>query len=266
MKTTTLSGAATALLRQRLSLTPIVDLPGELVPASLTDGYELQQALNQQLVAAGMGEMVGHKIGCTTPVMQAFLNIRQPCAGRIFARTVMQRHGTVPRHGFVRIGMECEIAVRLQRDLPPRAEPYTREDVAPAVGEVMAAIELVDDRYRDYRTLGVATLIADDFFNAGCVLGEPVRDWQSLDLARVTGRAQINGSEVGVGTGSLVMGHPLNALAWLANAQHEHGLTGLRAGEFVMLGSVVETKWLNAGDRVRIAIDGLGEVGLDIED
>ncbi len=263
---TTIARAASLLMRQRLALTPIVDLPDDLVPASVTDGYAVQQELNRQLVEAGMGDMVGHKIGCTTPVMQAFLNIPQPCAGRIFERTVMHRHGRVPRHGFVRLGMECEIAVRLQRDLPPRAEPYAYEDVVPAVGEVMAAIELVDDRYRDYRTLGVATLISDDFFNAGCVLGEPVRNWQSLDLAGVTGRAQINGVEVGVGTGALVMGHPLNALAWLANAQHQHGLPGLRAGEFIMLGSVVETKWLNAGDQVRISIDGLGEVALDIED
>ncbi len=263
---TTITQAASELLRQRLSLAPIANLPDTLAPASVTDGYMIQQELNRQLVVAGMGPMIGHKIGCTTSVMQAFLSINQPCAGRIFGNTVMHRHGRVPRHGFVRIGMECEIAVRLQRDLPPRAEPYTREDVVPAVGEVMAAIELVDERYHDYRTLGVATLIADDFFNAGCVLGAPVRDWQQLDLAGVTGRAQVNGIEVGVGKGELVMGHPLNALAWLANAQHEHGLPGLKAGEFIMLGSVVETKWLNAGDRVRIAIDNLGEVALDIED
>ncbi len=263
---TTMAPAAAALLRQRLSLTPITGLPAGHAPATTTEGYALQQELNRQLVEAGMGEVVGHKIGCTTSVMQAFLGINQPCAGRIFGNTVMHRHGRVPRHGFVRIGMECEIAVRLQRDLPPRAEPYSRQDVASAVAEVMAAIELVDERYRDFRTLGVATLIADDFFNSGCVLGDPVHDWQALDLAGVTGRAWINGAEVGVGKGELVMGHPLNALAWLANIQHEHGLPGLKAGEFVMLGSVVETKWLNAGDRVRIAIDHLGEVTLDIED
>jgi 2-oxo-3-hexenedioate decarboxylase/2-keto-4-pentenoate hydratase len=63
----------------------------------------------------------------------------------------------------------------------------------------------------------------------------------------------------------MVLGHPLNALAWLANAQSEHGLPGLKAGEFVMLGSVVETKWLNAGDRVHIEISGLGEAKLDIQ-
>ncbi len=262
----TITQAARELLRQRLSLEPIDNLPADLAPGTVNAGYAIQAELNRQLVLAGMGDMVGHKIGCTTPVMQAFLGIGHPCAGRIFRSTVMQQRGRVPHRGFVRIGMECEIAVRLQRDLPPRAEPYAREDVAPAVGEVMAAIELVDERYRDYRTLGVATLIADDFFNSGCVLGEPLRNWQDIDLADVTGRVKINGIEVGSGKGQLVMGHPLNALAWLANAQYAHGLPGLKAGEFIMLGSVVETKWLNPGDRVGIQIEHLGEVTLDIED
>ncbi len=262
---TTTRPAAELLLQQRLSLTPIEPLPSALAPRSLTEGYAIQTELNRLLVDAGMGEPVGHKIGCTTPVMQAFVNINQPCAGRIFSRTVLQRRGTVPRHGFVRLGIECEIAVRLCRDLPATVQSYDREAVSEAVGEVMAAIELVDERYRDFRSLGVPTLVADDFFNAGCVLGEPVADWRGLDLAALCGRTWINGSEVGSGRGELVMGHPLNALAWLANAQFEHRLPGLKAGEFVMLGSVVETQWLSAGDRVRIAIDGLGEVALDLD-
>jgi 2-keto-4-pentenoate hydratase len=259
-----IQAAAQELMRQRLSLTPIVSLPEDLAPQSVTEGYAIQSAINTLLIEAGMGDLVGHKIGCTTPVMQAFVNINHPCAGRIFSKTVMHEHGRVPRHGFVKIGMECEIAVRLSRDLPPQSAPYTQETVAPAVAEVMAAIELVDERYDNYRALGIPTLVADDFFNAGCVLGRPVSDWRHLDLAALTGRAVINGIEVGRGVGSMVLGHPLNALAWLANAQAEHGLPGLKAGEFVMLGSVVETQWLNAGDRVQIDISGLGQVKLDI--
>jgi 2-keto-4-pentenoate hydratase len=55
------------------------------------------------------------------------------------------------------------------------------------------------------------------------------------------------------------MGHPFEALAWLANLRARSGL-GLRAGEFVLLGSVVETRWVSAGDEVVVAIEGLGEV------
>jgi 2-oxo-3-hexenedioate decarboxylase/2-keto-4-pentenoate hydratase len=97
-------------------------------------------------------------------------------------------------------------------------------------------------------------------------LGDPVTDWHHLDLAALTGRTWINDIEVASGVSSLVMGHPLNALAWLANAHGEHGLPGIKAGEFVLLGSVVQTQWLNAGDRVRIEVSGLGEARLDMDD
>ena len=140
----------------------------------------------------------------------------------------------------------------------------TRDSVANVVGAVMAAIEIVDDRYANYRTLGVPTLIADDFFDSGCVLGDPVGDWRRLDLARLTGTTSVNDVDVGRGTGALVMGHPFEALAWLANSRAKHGLGALHAGEFVLLGSVVETKWLNAGDRARVEIESLGAVTLDV--
>ena len=76
---------------------------------------------------------------------------------------------------------------------------------------------MVDDRYADYTTLGTPTLIADDFFNFGCVLGPAVTDWRelNLDLASIGGRMLINGEDVGQGRGSDILGHPLEALAWL---------------------------------------------------
>jgi 2-keto-4-pentenoate hydratase len=256
--------AATLLLDQRLSLEPITDLPLALRPQTEAEGYGLQRVLNGLLTIAGMGRQSGHKIGCTTAVMQKFLNVPNPCAGVVFEKTVLRGAARVPRSGFVKLGIECEIAVELARDLAPTGAPVDRDAAAGAIGAVMAAIELVDERYKDFRTLGVPTLIADDFFDSGCVLGNPVRDWRKLDLAGLSGVTYLNGVESGRGTGALVMGHPLEALAWLANARARHGLDTLKAGEFVLLGSVVETNWLNAGDAVRIEIEELGELSLEV--
>jgi 2-oxo-3-hexenedioate decarboxylase/2-keto-4-pentenoate hydratase len=107
-------------------------------------------------------------------------------------------------------------------------------------------------------------LIADDFFDAGCVLGEQVTEWQALDLPSLIGVTCINGVEVGRGRGADVMGHPFEALAWLANSFAQRG-KHLRAGEFVFTGSVVETKWVSRGDRVVTTIEGLGKVEATFE-
>jgi 2-keto-4-pentenoate hydratase len=240
------------LQRRRLPM-----LAPDLRPNDEIGAYAIQEAAHRLLTASGHGQIVGHKIGCTTPVMQAFLGIANPCAGGIFSSTVY-RNSVEPRYSdFLHVGVECEIAVRLERDLPAAEGPFDRSKVGAAVGACMAAMEIVDDRYVDYKTMDTPTLIADDFFNAACVLGPEVCDWRELDLAALTGTTSINGVEVGQGKSSAVMGHPIEALSWLANSRARRGL-GLRRGEFVLTGSVVETRWVSAGDQVIVAVSDLG--------
>jgi 2-keto-4-pentenoate hydratase len=82
---------------------------------------------------------------------------------------------------------------------------------------------------------------------------------------KVVGRAVINGKEAGRGTGADVLGHPHNALAWLANHLAADG-RGLHAGQIVLTGSLVKTVWLNAGDSVVMELSGLGTVAADFRD
>lgn len=249
--------AASALSAGRLACERMGLLPSDVRPADETEAYHVQDALHGLLEADGFGSPAGHKIGCTTPVMQSFLGIRNPCAGAVFDSTVREVTGLFDFDQLLHPGVECEMAVRLGADLPPDDAPYDRDSVAPAVGAVMAAIELVDDRWVDYKSVDTPTLIADDFFGAGCVLGSPVRDWNRMDLTSVEGSMYINGTSVGSGTGADIMGHPFEALAWLANSMAGRG-RGLRSGEFVLLGSLVETKWVERGDLVTIEQPGLG--------
>jgi 2-keto-4-pentenoate hydratase len=125
----------------------------------------------------------------------------------------------------------------------------------------MAAIEIVDDRYRDYAALGAPTLIADDFFGAGCVLGPAVADFDPTRLAASRARMRIDGRDVGAGVGTDILGEPLEALVWLANNLAQRG-QHLRRGEFVLLGSLVQTQWVAAGQSVEIENDALGSAGV----
>ncbi|MGH7223920.1 MAG: fumarylacetoacetate hydrolase family protein, partial [Gemmataceae bacterium] len=110
-----------------------------------------------------------------------------------------------------------------------------------------------------WETLGAPTLVADDFFAAGCVLGTEIARSAAPDLLQVTGRALLNGIEVARGSGADVLGHPAHALAWLANHLATEG-RGLHEGQLVLTGSLVKTLWLKAGDRVVMDLSGLGKV------
>ena len=252
--------AAEIIAAARRGRTPLGPLPANAAPRSEAEGYLIQHALHG-LLAADCGVRVGYKIGCTSAVMQQYLGIPHPCSGGVFAKGVHGSGVSLPAKNFVRVGVECEIAVRLARDLPATAVPFTADTVSQAIADYLPAIEIVDDRYSDWQTIGAPTLVADDFFAAGCVLGKPVARSAAPDLLDVIGRAVINGIEVGRGTGADVLGHPHNALAWLANHLAVEG-RGLRAGQIVLTGSLVKTAWLKAGDKVAMELQGLGTVSV----
>lgn len=232
--------------------------PAELEPDDVAEGYRVQALVHDRLTSAGFGARVGHKIGCTTPVMQAYLKIDHPCAGEVFASTVWDHAVERPLAGYHRIGVECEIAARLGADLPDIGTPYDRDSAGAAVEALMPAIELVDDRYSHFPSFSAPVLIADDFFNAGVVLGPPCTEWRSLDLEEIVGEMFIDKVRAGSGHGRDILGHPLSALAWLANHRVAIGQP-LKAGAFVMLGSVVKTVHFTAPAEVVIRFEHLGE-------
>ena len=255
--------AAAVLATARLARGRFPGFDPDLHPADEAEAYAVQAALHDALTAAGEGPWAGHKIGCTTQVMQDYLGIRNPSAGGVLAAEIHPSPARVAPRGATRLGVECEVAVRLARDLPGGA--CTVDDAAAAVGACMASIELVEDRYVDYPALDAPTLIADDFFGAGLVLGPEHAGFDPRALAGTTASMEIDGVEVGSGRGADILGDPLVALAWLADALAARGAC-LRAGEVVTLGSLVATHWVEPGMRIRVANDPLGEVVLEVAD
>jgi len=257
-----LSAAAEQLFAVRKNACAIDELPKAIRPADINESYKLQEILNKKLLSS-LGDPVGYKIGCTTRVMQEYLQISHPCAGRIFESTVQSGSGVYSARELCRPGVECEIAVLIEHDMPD-GQTYTARGVAEFTNTVMASIELVDDRWTDYQSVAVHSLIADNFFGAGCVLGQPASPGFE-EVASATGTLRINGVVTGSGSGVDILGHPYEALAWLANHQVGRG-TPLRAGDYVSLGSVVKTHWLEVGDVVEIEFAGLGGCSLTLQD
>ncbi len=237
---------------------PIEILPAELYPQDLDEAYAIRRAFQEIEETEGRGTIAGYKIGLTTPVMQKLCGVGEPCYGAIFAREVHHHRAQLTSADYCRLGVETEIAFRLGDDLPRGSGPG---QIAAAVEGCMAAIELIEDLHYDYKRLDAAAMVAGNVWNAGVVLGTPVIGWRDQDLARARARLSINGQEIGSGNGGDVMGHPLNALAWLADKLGAAG-TPLRRGMIVMTGSMVPIRYPAAGDRVVIEISGLGTAEL----
>ena len=251
--------AAQIIASARIGRIPLGRLADDCRPPDEAAGYAVQEVLHTVLAERGWGPLAGYKIGCTTAVMQAHMNLTSPCGGGVFQSRVHHETADLVASDYVRVGCEIEIAVRMGADLTPDRAPFDRDTVAGAVESCMAAMEIVDNRYEDSSAMGTATLIADDFFGAGCLLGEPVTEWRDLDLTAAVGRLMVDDVEIGRGKGGDVMGHPFEALAWLANNLANRGSL-LRRGDMVLTGSLVAVHYAAPGETVEIAIEGLGGV------
>jgi 2-keto-4-pentenoate hydratase len=240
-------------------------LPPELAPRTGEEAYAIQDAF-VALRAEKLGAIVGYKMALSTPEMRRFVGVEHPQAGAMLESTIRRTPASVRVADYLRLIVEFEIAVEMAEDLPAADAPFSRERVAKAVGAVMPALELADDRNADYAELRKHPfeLIADNTWNEGAVLGYPIKEWQDLDLAAVRGVAFINGQPVGEGRGADAHGHPFNAVAWIADHLAAHG-RGLLRSDVVITGSLITSKQVKAGDLVKFSVESLGDVELRVD-
>ena len=229
--------------------------------APLDDAYRIQDALHRLLAGAGRGAIVGWKIALTSKAMQQMTGVDQPAAGAIFASLVHPSPARIDVRAYHHLGVEFEVAVRLADAMPAGGAPWTRASVADRVAACVPAFELVEDGNADYKQLDAFTLIAQNTWNGGVVLGT-AGDWRKVDLETAVTRCWINDRPEGQGKTGDAMGHPFEAVAWLANLLNARGRR-LERDMIVMTGSSITTKFPAPGDRIRFAIDGLGEASLD---
>lgn len=228
---------------------------------SLDAAYAVQDAFQRLLVERGH-KIVGYKVALTSQAMQEFCGVDQPLAGAIFDNVVYPSPATVRLDDHLHLGVEFEVAVRMRTDLTAAAGPHSLENVAAAVDACHASFELVEDRNADYSQLNAFDLVAENAWNAAVVLADPVADWRSVDLVDGITRLTRNGEPAGEGRTGDALGHPLEAVAFLANNLNGRGQS-LKAGQFVMTGSSIVTLFPPVGDELVFTIDGLGDVRLN---
>ncbi|MBL8697503.1 MAG: hydratase [Alphaproteobacteria bacterium] len=238
-------------------------LPPDCQPQSAEEAYAMQVLMRERLVEV-RGPVIGWKIGLASPTMQTLLRADSPIVGAIFEATIYQSPARVRARDFVRLGIECHLAFRMSRTLPPQGAPYGREVVQRAIGVCAPVIELIEDRgANDVTRVGALQLIAENVWNGGLILGPMIAGWDRLNLPRLRGRLRFQGVWTADGFGRDVMGHPLDALTWLANELPRRG-AHLRAGDWVATGAIIPTKIIGAGQDAQFHLDRLAEVSITV--
>ncbi|KMO17789.1 2-keto-4-pentenoate hydratase [Methylobacterium platani] len=247
--------AASDLLWQHWREGRLLDaLPPELAPADRAAAYRIQALLEPRSAST----LYGWKIAATSLAGQRHIGADGPLAGRLLAEQVLSPDDVVPLAGNQMRVAEPEVAFRIGRDLPPRPEPYTVEEVMAAVEAAHPAIEFPDSRLAAFERAGEAALIADNACAHLFVLGPPAPEgWRSLDLAAMPTRIAAEGRAPHDGRGGNALDDPRLALTWLANALSGQGIT-LRAEEIVTTGTTTVPLPVAPGDVVRAELGDLG--------
>ena len=245
---------AERLADARLSGAVVTTIPAEH-PASLAAAYAVQRD-----VAARLGPASGvWKVGSTSAEAQARLGTTEPGAARVPARFRFHAGDSVPVHAAHDLWVEAEFALRLGSDLPPRAAPYTKAEVAAAIDGIAPALEIVGSRLSGGLTgAGRLLVTADGGANVALVTGAVATRWRDFDLPGHPVRLLRNGVEEAAGTGARALGDPVNVLLWIANFQRVRD--GLRAGETVSTGTCTGLVRVRPGDTLAGDFGAIGAV------
>jgi 2-keto-4-pentenoate hydratase len=230
---------------------PVRDLLGR---GNLDDAYAVQQ-----LVAHHDGpprHLIGRKIGLTSAAVQRQMQVDRPDFGLLFADMAFGDDEPILYDLLLQPRVEAEVAFVLLSDLPVR--PVTTADVIRATDFVVAAIEVVDSRIRDW-DITICDTVADNASSGVFVLGGCPRSLRDLDLRSCTMSLTSNGDQLSSGTGAACLGHPVNSVTWLANELFSRGAP-LRAGEVILSGSLGPLAPAQRGQTYEAQIDGLGSV------
>lgn len=238
----------------------LAPLTARLPELTIDHAYRIQQRMVARRI--GQGErIIGKKIGVTSKVVQQMLDVHQPDFGILLSGMRYQDGSAIRMDTLIQPRAEGEIAFYLKHEL--RGPGITAEQVLAATDTVAACFEIVDSRIKDWK-IKIQDTVAD---NASCgvfVIGKERVAPAALDLASCEMVIEKNGAIIATGVGSAALGHPANAVAWLANELGARGIA-LQANEPILSGSLGALIPVVAGDALTVRINGIGACAVSFE-
>lgn len=230
---------------------------------TLTDRYQLTNDEAYAIQLAGLklrladGHcVVGRKIGLTSKAMQNALGVFEPDYGYIADYMVGFEGEALAAGELIAPKVEPEIAFVLKEEL--QGPGVTIADVLRATAGIMPAIEVIDSRVKDWK-IKIQDTIADGASIGRVILSGKLTSVEAIDMRFMGLVLEKNGEIIATAAGAAVLGHPANAVAWLANKLAQYNI-GLKKGEIIMSGSFTAACPVADGDNVTCYFDRIGSV------
>lgn len=240
---------------KHISIPPLT----EQVPSlTVDDAYQVQIHRIEKKVNSG-DSISGKKIGLTSLAMQKLLKVDQPDYGHLLRSMELENGGKVSLSTLYQPKIEGEIAFILKKDLV--GPNVTVEEVLDATDYVVASLEIVDSRIKDWK-IKLEDTIAD---NASCglyVLGDRKVPITDVHLPSIEMELIKNGEVINTGKGTDVLGDPAACVTWLANKLHSYNGI-LKAGEVILSGALSAAVEAEPGDVFTARFTTLGEVTIE---
>ncbi|MFU8802187.1 MAG: 2-keto-4-pentenoate hydratase [Bradymonadaceae bacterium] len=236
--------------------------PSVLRPSlNVEDAYAIQEInIARRRSSRGLhGKLanpVGRKIGLTSKAIQSWLNVHEPDFGVLLDDMLIPDGESADVSNLLQPRAEGEIAFVLGRDLG--GPGVTGAEVIAATDFLLPAIEIIDSRIEDWKITYEDT-IADNASSGMFVLGNQPVSLRNTELRLCGMVLRKNGAVVSTGAGAACLGHPINAVVWLANKLAEFG-EKLEAGDIVLSGALGPVTPVEAGDHLEAEIRGVGRV------
>jgi 2-keto-4-pentenoate hydratase len=241
-----------AAQRDRTPCAPIRDL---LKVGDVDSAYTVQSRNNDDAVMRGR-RPIGWKVGLTSAAVQQQLGVDQPDFGMLFADTEALDDLPFQTSTLLQPRVEAEVAFVLGSDLD--VPSVSAIDVIRATDFVVPAIEIVASRIAGW-DITITDTIADNASSGAYVVGSRPTPLSAIDLRDVDMQMTGPTGLVSSGSGPACMGHPVNAVVWLANTMCRLG-SPLRAGQLVLSGALGPMVTVEPGAVYEATLTHLGSV------
>lgn len=254
---TTIAALAEHLENAELQAFDVTKITDDHPGMDWDDAYAIQDEIRRRKEARGM-KTAGLKAGLTSFAKMKQMGVETPVFGFVSDYMARTDGSEIKTAELIHPKVEAEICVVTKTAL--KGPGCHIGSVMAAIDFVLPAVEIIDSRYRDFK-FDLKSVIADNTSAARYVAGGRPRNLDELDLRTLGVVLEKNGQVVAMAAGAAVLGHPLTAVAMLANHLGARGQE-IPAGTFIMTGGVTEAIAVAAGDHVTARFQDLGSVSM----